>query len=506
MGIKIKKELKIIYGIQKQISVLSSVLALLEWDQKTYMPKDANEGRAEQTASIGKLIHEKLLSESLYEAIRKLHNPKVFKTLKRGDKIVVRKLYKEVLDARKLPSDFVEELLKITSIAVMAWQEAKEKNDFKIFAPWLKKIIQLKRKQCKYIKLPGHPYNSLLNDFEEGMTVEKLKPIFQKLKVELTELLNKIKKTKAYKAQKSVLKKDKFPISRQKKICKDIIKRMNLPASKTRLDVSSHPFTLRLSLDDVRITTRYNEKNMFNSFFPTVHEAGHCLYHIGLPSEFEYTVIANSASIGLDESQSKFWENMISRNIWFLKFYFPIFKKEFREELGHVVLKDFYKEVNRVNPGMIRVDADEVTYCLHIILRFELELALVEGRLKVKDLPKSWNQKMKEFLGITPKDDRGGVLQDTHWGRGAFGYFPTYAIGTIYAAQLFNRLLKEKPSVKNQIEKGNFKSVLGWLRRHVHRYGNSLTAEEIIKKICKRGLDPEGYIEYLRNKYLGLYK
>jgi len=500
-----KKELKLIYDIQKEISVLGSVLGLLDWDQKTYMPRFEAGDRSEEIVSIGKLIHEKLLSENLYSAVRNLHNPRVFRTLKRKDRIVVKRLYRDVLDSRKLPLDFVKELSKVTSLAVMAWQEAKEKDDFSIFAPWLEKTIKLKRKQCKYVNLPGHPYNSLLDDFEEGMTVEKLKPIFQKLKVELIELLNEIKKTKAYKTRENMLSKTVFPVSKQKKICKDIIKRMKLSPSKTRLDVSSHPFTLGLSLEDVRITTRYDEKNIF-SFFATVHESGHALYQLGLPSKFKYTVIAGPASIGLHESQSRFWENMIARNVWFWKFYFYVFKKTFKEDLRTVVLRDFYMWINRVKPSMIRVEADEVTYCLHIILRFELELALIEGKLKVKDLPKAWNKKMKEFFGIIPKNDGEGVLQDMHWGLGVFGYFPTYAIGTIYAAQLFDSLLKEKPSIKKKIEKGKFKPIVKWLRKNIHRYGKTLTAEEIVKKTCKKGLDPEEYVKYLRNKYLGMYK
>lgn len=500
-----KKELEIIYKIQRDVSVLFSVLTLLDWDQKTYMPREGNEDRAEEMACISKLIHEKFLSEKLYKAVRKLHSSKIFKALKEKDKVVVKRLYKEVADARKLPIRFVEELSRVTSRAVMAWQEAKEKNDFKIFAPWLEKIIKLKRKQCKYINLSGHAYNSLLDEFEEGMTVEKLKPVFQKLKAELIELLNEIKKTRKYRLQKSVLKNRVFPVSKQRKISKDIIKRVQLPATRTRLDVSSHPFTLGLSLEDVRITTRYDKKNLFSFFHCTVHEAGHALHSLGLPPEFEYTIIAMPTELGLRESQSRFWENMIIRNILFWRFYFPVFKKVFKEELRHVTLKDFYEEFNRVKPSMKRVEADEVTYCLHVILRFELELDLIEGKLKVKDLPKAWNKKMKEFLGIVPKNNMEGVLQDMHWGLGAFGYFPTYALGTIYAAQLFNRLLKEKP-VKKWIEKGDFKPILNWLRKHVHKYGSSLTSEEVIKKACKKGLDAEEYVKYLKSKYLNIYK
>ena len=500
-----KKELKTIYRIQKDISVLSSVLGLLSWDQKTYMPKDANSGRAEEITAISKLIHEKFLSNELYKAVKKLNSKKIFKTLNKKDKLVVKKLYKAVMDARKIPSEFVEEMSLVTSNAVMKWQEAKEKNNFKIFSPWLEKTIKLKRKQCEYVKIPGHPYNSLLDDFEEGMTVEKLRPIFQKLKIELIDLLNEIKKTKKYKRQKSKIK-GKFPIPKQEKLSKEVMNRMCLPDSKTRLDVSAHPFTLGLSLKDVRITTSYDEKSPFSAFIPTIHEAGHCLYQLGLPEKFKHTLIGGPASIGLHESQSKFWEYMVARNSWFWEFYSPIFKKTFKKELKNLHLRDLYEELNQVKASKIRVYADEVTYCLHIILRFELELKLIEGKLKVKDLPKAWNKKTKEFLGITPKNDKEGVLQDVHWGMGVFGYFPTYAIGTIYAAQLFNKLLKEKHTTKEQIKKGNFKLMLNWLRKNIHELGSSLTSEEIIQKVCKESLNPDEYVKYLRNKYLGIYK
>ncbi|MBU4502644.1 MAG: carboxypeptidase M32 [Nanoarchaeota archaeon] len=501
-----KKELEIIYKIQKDISVLSSVLTLLDWDQKTYMPEDANRGRAEQTSSILKIIHEKFMSEELYKAVKRLHNPRNLNKLKKKDQIIIKRLYKDVLDARKIPTEFVEELAKTSTIATMAWQKAKEKNDFKIFAPWLKKLVKLKRQESKYIGIKGHIYNSLLDEFEEGMTVEKIKPIFDKLKEELIQLLKEIKKTRTYKIQKNTVRGKKYSITKQKKLSENIINLMTLPPTKSRLDMSSHPFTLGLSYDDIRITTRYDETNPFESLTSTIHEAGHCLYQLGLPREFEYTVIGGPASIGLHESQSKFWENMIGKNIWFWNYYFSTFKKEYREELKNVVLRDFYKDINMVKPGTNRVMADEVTYCLHVILRFELELELIEGKLRIDDLPKAWKKKMKEFLGVVPKNDREGVLQDIHWGLGAFGYFPTYAIGVIYASQLFDCLKKEKPSIKKQIEKGNFKPVVDWLKEHVHKYGRILTADQIIKKTCRKGLDPDFFIQYLRNKYLELYK
>ena len=289
-------------------------------------------------------------------------------------------------------------------------------------------------------------------------------------------------------------------------LSKDIIKMIGLPESRSRIDESVHPFTTEAGAYDVRITTRYKEENPLFAFSSTVHEAGHALYQLGLPEEYKDTVIFRGASFGLHESQSRFWENMIAKNTLFWKFYFKFFKKTFNEQLKNTSLEQWYQYDSNVKPSLIRIEADEVTYCLHIILRFEIEMGLIEGSIKVKDLPKIWNKKMKELLGVEPKNDSEGVLQDVHWSGGAFGYFPSYAIGTIYAAQLFDALSKKHPEVKEQIQKGDFSMISKWLKENVHKYGRSLNADDIIKKVCGEGLNIDVYIKYLRKKYLEIYK
>ena len=286
-----------------------------------------------------------------------------------------------------------------------------------------------------------------------------------------------------------------------------VIETMLLPKDRFRLDVSTHPFTTSMDYNDVRFTTNFERKNPLSSFFSTVHEAGHALYELGMPKdEFKDTVISDSPSLGLHESQSRFWENMVARSQQFWNYFYPIFKKSLPNDFRNLDIDIWYRYVNQVKPSFIRVEADELTYCLHVILRFELENSLMENKIKVSELPELWNNKMNEMLGIIPKKDKEGVLQDMHWSGGNFGYFPTYAIGTIYASQLFKKMKEENPSFYSEIEKGNFRNILNWLRDHVHKYGRLMTADDIIKNACGEGLNAKVFVEYLKEKYLPLYE
>ena len=336
------------------------------------------------------------------------------------------------------------------------------------------------------------------------MTVETLKKEFAYLKPQITEILEKITSSDVYRRQQAF--DMKFDVEKQKRICDFVVKKMNLPKRRSRLDVSTHPFTTSMGDDDVRITTNYERKNPLFSFFSTVHEAGHALYELGLPrDEFKDTVISDAPSLGLHESQSRFWENMIARNKHFWNYFYSEFQKIAPEKLKGMDIETWYRYVNQVWPSFIRVEADELTYCLHVILRFELELALIDGEIKVSELPMCWNEKMAEMLGITPKNDKEGVLQDMHWSGGSFGYFPTYVIGTIYASQLFKQLSQGNSSLTEEIEQGNFINILSWLRKNVHQYGRLMTADEIIKKTCGDGLNSKVFVSYLKDKYYPLY-
>jgi len=500
-----KESLDFIYKQQKELSTLGGIAALLGWDQMTYMPKLGAAERSEQTALISRLSHEKVISEEFWKKIKILTSSDIFSNLEDKDKSVLDRLKKDVEKARKVPSDFVEKMAKITTIAYQSWEEARNKNDFKIFSPHLEKIIDLEKEYCSFFDIPGPKYNTLLDDYEEGMTVDKLKNEFFYLKKELIEIIEKIKTSEIYQKQKEI--DVKLGKEIQRNICNKVIEKMHLPKEKSRVDVSTHPFTTSMGNDDVRITTNFERESILFSFFSTVHEAGHALYELNMPKdEFQDTVISDSPSLGLHESQSRFWENMIARSKPFWKHFFPIFQNESSPLLESVMLEDWYKYVNQVKPSLIRVEADELTYCLHVILRFELEVGLMNDSISVKSLPQLWNEKMNEMLGIVPNNDVEGVLQDMHWSGGSIGYFPTYAIGSIYSSQIFNKIKKEKENLFSDIEQGYFSNIIIWLQENIHKYGRLKTADEIIKNACGEGLNSKVFVNYLKEKYFELYE
>ncbi|MBU0667043.1 MAG: carboxypeptidase M32 [Nanoarchaeota archaeon] len=489
-----KEALKLIQEIQKEVFLLHGVIALLDWDEKTYMPKKGIGSRSEQVSIINSLAHKKIVSNELFKTLKKLSKKK----LSKKDSIIVKRLLKDVIDARKLPQKFVEELSKESIITSGIWQKARKENDFEIFKLALKKMINLKRKQAKYINPKAEAYDVLIDNHEEGMTAKKLTEIFTPLKKELIKILKDIKKTKQYKAQKHHH--IKISEEEQKNLVKLFVEKMSVSWDVLSLDASAHPFTTRISEYDVRITTRFPD--LMDAFFSTVHEAGHALYELNLPKEYAPTVIYEAPSMGIHESQSRFWENMICRNKVFWKGYFKTFNKTAKQK---VTSEEFYNWINLVRPSYIRVDADEVTYCLHIILRFEIERDLINGKLSVDNARDEWNKKFKEMFGITPKSDNQGILQDIHWSMGAFGYFPSYAIGTIYSSQIRAKLKQEIKDFDSLVERQEFKKIILWLEKNIHSKGRTMLADEIIKKSTGKGLDPESYIKYLKDKYSKIY-
>ena len=502
MVINVKDSIDFIYKEQKELSVFGGIAALLGWDQLTYMPPEGASDRAEQSALISRLSHERVVSEEFWNHIQALS--KNIDQLNEKDTYVVERLEKDVEKSRKIPSDFVTRSVKASTIAYQKWEEARKQNDFHVFAPHLKEIVDLQKEYCGYINLPGPRYNSLLDGYEEGMTVDVLKKEFSILKTDLVAILQKIKESNTYQHQQDhSLRMDS---TTQKKLTTFILKQMKMPFTKSRIDESTHPFTTSLGYNDVRITTSYARENPLFSFFSTIHEAGHALYELGMPQdEYKDTVISDSPSLGIHESQSRFWENMIARSKPFWQFFYPEFKKYEPEYFQQIPFDDWYFMVNKVQPSLIRVEADELTYCLHVILRFEIEIDLMEDKINIDELPAIWNEKMNDILGITPSNDVEGVLQDMHWSGGSLGYFPTYAIGTIYASQLFNQLRKDNPDVVDQISQGNFTEVLSWLRHHIHQKGRLYCTDDIVKQVCGEGLNSKVYTNYLQQKYFELY-
>lgn len=497
-----KESLDFIYKEQKELSVYGGIAALLGWDQMTYMPPMGAGDRSEQTALISKITHEKVISNEFWNHIQILS--KNFDNLSEKDKIVVKRLKKDVEKSRKIPSEFVERSAKITTLAYQSWEKAREKNDFKIFASDLEKIVELEKEYCGYINFPGPRYDCLLDDYEEGMTTEKLQKEFSFLKNNLVEILDKIKSSKVFEKQQEP--KLKLDQDKQKTLCNLVIEKMKLPSDKARLDVSTHPFTTSMGDDDVRITTSYNRPSPLFSFFSTIHEAGHALYELGMPKgEYKDTIISDSPSLGLHESQSRFWENMIARSREFWEYFYPVFKKTAPSMFKDIGFDKWYQIVNQVRPSLIRVEADELTYCLHVILRFEIETGLMDEKIYVKELPQIWNNKMDEMLGVMPKNDVEGVLQDMHWSGGSIGYFPTYAIGSIYSAQIFNKISQENKNLLSEIRNAEFGNTISWLRKTIHEYGCLMDADKLIKKTCGEGLNSKIFISYLKDKYYNLY-
>jgi carboxypeptidase Taq len=490
----------------REIYLLEHTAALLGWDQETYIPEKAVEERSEQLALLESMAHEKLAHPRVAELLEKLgatlETPRGTFPLSDVDAGFVRHFYRRHRREVCFPDDLVREFARRTSMAQSVWARAKKSNDFALFAPELKKIVVLVRERARLLKVGTHPYDALIDTYEPGMTKEELDRIFIPLKKELTSLVAQIKTRPQ--PENDFFKAD-YPLQDQRRLGDLILSRLGYPLDRGRLDISAHPFTTTLGADDVRITTRYGEPNPFNSFFSTVHEAGHGLYELGFGDTVRGNLLADGTSLGIHESQSRTWENLIARSRPFWHGFYGEVQKLFPAILGEVPEETFYKAVNRVSPSFIRVDADEVTYSLHVILRYELETALMEGTLEVEDLPRVWDDKMEEFLGIRPDKASLGVLQDVHWSAGLFGYFPTYALGNLYGAQLFLAARKDLTALMEDVEAGRFAPFLDWLRRSIHQHGSVYTASELIQKITGEPLNPGYFSAYLKEKYQDIY-
>ncbi|MDP7457183.1 MAG: carboxypeptidase M32, partial [Candidatus Woesearchaeota archaeon] len=434
-----------------------------------------------------------------------LTKPAHLKQLSKIERLSVLKFKKEITKERKLPAEHIEKFSKLIPESEAAWEKAKAKSNFSIFRPYLEKCVQLSKQSAAYIDPKMHPYDVFLDDFEEGMTVVKLKKIFAELKAGLIEIITHIKKSNSFKRQKNVLKDLDFPIDDQDVISEEVMDMILEDEGRSVIAESVHPFTDSISADDVRITTAFREKDPMFSFTSTAHESGHALYELGFSRKLENTILFDAPSTGLHESQSRFWENHIFKSYDFWRFFYPHYQKVFGKALSRMKLGDFFKQMNQVRESKIRIEADEVTYCLHVIIRFELEVELFEGSLKVKDLPKAWNQKYKEYLGVSPRNDSEGVLQDTHWSGALFGYFPTYALGTMYSAMIYNQMRKDIKGFDGRVRKGDFSAIRKWLKKNVHEIGSTMLADDVIKRCCGRGLTATDYLEYLKGKYYGIY-
>jgi len=500
---KYSEKMQKLLSLVEELTDLSHISAVLGWDQQINLPPGGTEERALQSAALGRIMHEKFATDEVGQLIADLEE-EVGDLYAETDEARIVKVSKKTYEKQaKVPLPLLMETIKTTTIANEAWVKAKTQADFSIFEPHLVKIVDLRKQYVELFQPYDHVYDPLLDDFEPGMKTKDVKDIFDQLRPQQVQLLQEIAEKEP--PDDSFIK-QYYKEDHQEIFGRYVITRFGYDWNRGRLDVSPHPFTTEFGQGDVRITTRYLKEDPGSSIFSTMHEAGHALYSQGVSEKYKRHPLRGAASLAIHESQSRLWENIIGRSIEFWTFFYPSLQMLFPGHLGNVSVDDFYRGINKVEPSFIRVEADEATYNLHIMLRLEIELGLMEGTIAVKDLPEIWNSKMKEYLGVTPPDDAKGVLQDVHWSGAMIGYFPTYALGNLASVQLWDKLLEENPNVPDEIAKGKFETVLAWMREHIHQYGGKFEPQEIMLKATGSKITPEPYIAYLRKKYSGIYE
>ena len=461
----------------REIRHLGDIGSVLAWDQEVIMPSLGAEFRARQRATLAGIAHSKLVDPLLSELLDELET----EDLQEIDRASVRELRRQHEKAIRVPEALVRELTEVASIAHEHWIKARHASDFSIFEPWLRRITKLKKEEARCIALSNSAYETLMDEFEPSAKESQLEEVFSTVRSRLIRLLRKIEDSPVQpKSLEGV-----YPVKIQDTFGRKILTSMGLDWNAGRLDTSTHPFCVGLNPNDVRITTRHSEKHFTSALFGMIHEAGHALYEQGLDAANYGLPVCDSASLGMHESQSRLWENQIGRSREFWKHWYPQLQDSFPGQLDDLSLDDFVLAINRVSPSLIRVEADEVTYGLHIILRYEIEKELISEEISVNDLPAVWDSKMEEYLGIRPANEAEGVLQDTHWSQGLIGYFPTYLLGNLYGAQILATASQEIPDLKNQVSSGRMQDLRDWLHVNVHIQGNTLPATDLIFRITR---------------------
>ena len=479
---------------------LTKAAAVLEWDQETQLPEGGASARGNHVATLASVAHEKIVSPKFRSALRQAG-----KTARPSarEAAMVREAKRDHGRAAKIPAELVHEVAKAESRGLAAWRKAYATNRWNDFAGNIVDLVRLKRRVAEAVGYRGVPYDALLDAYEPGATVKELDPLLLELKEATVPLVRAIAKSKR-RPDRSILTR-KYPAADQIRFGRMVVEAMGFEMDKGRIDLSTHPFCTGFDPGDVRLTTRVNERHLPGCLFGLIHEAGHGLYEQGIDSKLVRTPLGHAVSLGIHESQSRLWENVVGRSRAFWRHFLPKLKRVFPEALGGVSLTDFHFAVNDVTPSFIRVEADEVTYNLHIVLRYEIEKGLLDGSIAPRDLPRVWNAKMKELLGITPKTEKLGVLQDIHWAMGLFGYFPTYSLGNLYSAQIAQKAATDIPDLKKKIESGDLIPLRDWLRRKIHRPGRMYPAADLIRRATGRKPSPQPFIDYVNLKYGELY-
>lgn len=485
--------------IAQKAADLQYASAVLGWDQEVYMPKKGFAYRGRQLATLAAMAHEMVTSERYGAVLQELASRNDLEDEAMQN---VRLSYEDYEKYKKLPAEFIEAITQQTSASYSAWIAAREANSYERYAVELEKMINLKKQQADLYGYTGHPYDALLDEYEKGMTVAVLDPIFEKVKQELPPFLAKIKA--AQQVDDNFFYRN-YPRQQQWDFSIKVLQQMGYDFEAGRQDLSEHPFTTSFSANDVRVTTRVNENDFASLLWSTIHEGGHALYEQGLPEQQYGLPLGAPASLSVHESQSRLWENCVGRGLPFWKYFYPVLQQYFPEQLKDIAVNDFYKGMNKVQPSLIRTEADEVTYHFHVLIRYEIEKALIGNVITAKDLPAAWNELYGKYLGVWPKDDKTGVLQDVHWAHGSFGYFPTYSLGSFYAAQYYKKASEDINGLQGKIESGDFSALLKWLQTNIYQYGRRYRSEELCEKVTGSRLDFSSFMHYIQQKYAGIY-
>lgn len=487
----------------KKMRDYEEAVNLINWDLRTGAPKKGVPQRSEVLGTLATEMFRMSVSEQMATYLEALSGEDVLPELDLITRKTVEECKKNYDRSKSIPPEKFQAYVVLVSNSESAWETARENDDFSSFQPYLEKIVSYQKEFIEIWGYEGNKYNTLLDMYEPGLTVEKLDVIFADLRSQTIDLLRAIQQSGTH-IETSFLTKYYDP-AKQKEFSKYILKQMGYDFDAGRLDETAHPFANGLNPGDVRVTTRYNAYDFRSAIFGTIHEGGHGLYEQNVSTELIGTPLSTGTSMGIHESQSRFWENMVGRSFGFWERYYKDLVKVFPESLENVALDQFYRGVNLVEPSLIRVEADELTYNLHIMIRYEIEKALINGELEVADLPRVWAEKYEEYLGITPPNDADGVLQDVHWSGGMFGYFPSYSLGNIYAAQFEHVIRKEIANYEALIREGNLKPIKDWLVEKIHRHGKLLTPAEILKQVTGEEINSKYLVAYLQTKFGAIY-
>jgi carboxypeptidase Taq len=481
------------------IADVKNANAILQWDQETYLPPKGASFRGQQISSLSEISHRLFSEEELGTILKELLNKD---DLSAGQKKNVGKTYEDYQKNKKYTSEFVRKLSEQINKTFHSWIESRKQNSFSVYEKDLDALIQLKKQETEILGYEHHPYNALLDEFEKGATVDLLDKTFSDLLPTLKDILDKI--LKQSQVDSSFLNQH-FPKQQQWEWGMHLIKRLNFDFDAGRQDISEHPFSVSFNRSDVRITTRIDEEDFGNMTWSCIHETGHALYEQGLPEEQYGLPLGEACSYSIHESQSRLWENNVGRSKKFWQHYYPVLQQYFPEQFRNLSIDQFYRGINKVQPSLIRTEADELTYHFHVYIRYELEKKLIDGAITTHDIPAYWNEHYRNLMTVNVPDDKQGCLQDVHWSHGSFGYFPTYSLGSFYAAQFYAEAVSETPTLESDIEKGDTSLLLNWLRQKVHSKGRFFTSEELCKNITGTGLDVSYFVRYLLDKYTSIY-